>query len=46
MENQLETPDVIEATPGPTLLVSTGDVVQLTLGEGGTGSESKQYEYN
>jgi hypothetical protein len=33
------------AEPAP-LLVSLGDAVELTLGEGGTGSESKRYEYN
>jgi hypothetical protein len=30
----------------PSLLVSLGNAVDLTLGEGGTGSESKRYEYN
>jgi hypothetical protein len=28
------------------LLVAIGNVAELTLGEGGTGSESKRYEYN
>ena len=30
----------------PALLVSVGNAADLTLGEGGTGSESKRYEYN
>lgn len=28
------------------VLVRLGDAADLTLGEGGTGSESKRYEYN
>jgi hypothetical protein len=30
----------------PVLLVTIGYAAELTLGEGGSGSESKRYEYN
>lgn len=41
----------IESQPGevadtPSLLLGLGDAAELTLGEGGNGSESKRYEYN
>jgi hypothetical protein len=36
----------LDVSESPELLVSLGNVVDLTLGEGGTGSESKRFEYN
>jgi hypothetical protein len=35
-----------EVDESPPLLVSLGNAAELTLGEGGIGSESKRYEYN
>ncbi|MGH3620629.1 MAG: lasso peptide biosynthesis B2 protein [Sciscionella sp.] len=36
----------LNKTAPPPLLVSLGNAAEMTLGEGGTGSESKRYEYN
>lgn len=35
--------DIVEL---PELLVNLGNAAVLTLGEGGTGSENKRFEYN
>jgi hypothetical protein len=35
-----------DVTSEPVVLVALGDAAELTLGEGGSGSEDKRYEYN
>lgn len=35
-----------ESAASSILVIDLGDAADLTLGEGGTGTESKRYEYN
>ncbi|MGQ0778990.1 MAG: albusnodin family lasso peptide [Pseudonocardiales bacterium] len=46
MEYRSDELPLSEVAESPSLLVSLGNAVDLTLGEGGTGNESKRYEYN
>ncbi len=46
MEHVSHQPEPVEATDSPPLLLSLGNAAELTTGEGGSGSESKRYEYN
>lgn len=46
MDNPSTESQPAEVAESPSLLVSLGNAADLTLGEGGTGTESKRYEYN
>jgi hypothetical protein len=46
MDSSLTESQPTEVADPSSVLVRLGDAADLTLGEGGTGSESKRYEYN